>query len=397
VVYDDEHSPTDYCILDTSPEYRLSRFERLTLTGGAELEKAITWVVRQLSRLNPAPSLHDFSVKDALEASLYYTAPPFDETPDRFFVPPAAAGDVKQTSVHGLAEGKIIDLEFWSAYRPNNPAFASEYARFQDNQRVHVRYWKHDEKPLASMVAIHGWTMGDQRLNSLAFLPGVFYRLGMNVALIELPYHGRRQPGRDARNSDEEILFPSSHLVRTNECMGQVVSDLRQLACFLREDAGEEIGVIGMSLGGYIASLWASLDSLSFCVPVVPMVSMTDIAWEYLSRDPDFRNFKQQGLTQQLLDSIYRLHCPLTYSAKLPRDRMLIIAGSEDRIVPARQPLALQQHWGTPEIHWLDGGHLAHFERSRAFVRIVQFLRHIGLAHQSTGPRGLFAPSEEDI
>jgi pimeloyl-ACP methyl ester carboxylesterase len=389
VVFDDEHKPTDYCILDTSPEYRLSRFERLTLTGGAELEKAISWVVRQLGRLHPEPSLSDFSVSDALVASEFYRAEPFATNPQIFYEAPSGGGEVKQTEVHGLEDGKILDLEYWSCYRPNNPAFATEFSRFKENQRVHVRYWRHDSAPTGTMIAVHGWTMGDQRLNSLAFLPGVFYRLGLNVALIELPFHGRRKPLRVKGDASEEIMFPSSHLVRTNECMGQIISDLRQLREFLREDAGEEIGVIGMSLGGYIGALWSSLDLLSFCIPVVPMVSMSDIAWEFLSRDSHFRIFKKQGLTQELLESIYRLHCPLTYELQLKRERTLIIAGSDDRIVPATQPRALQKHWGMPAIHWMDGGHLAHFKRSRAFITIVQFLRGLELAHDSS--HGLFS------
>ena len=54
-------APSDYCLLGTSPEARLTQFERLTLVGGSELERAVGWLARQFSEIDPGA---DFGVLD---------------------------------------------------------------------------------------------------------------------------------------------------------------------------------------------------------------------------------------------------------------------------------------------------------------------------------------------
>ncbi len=50
---------------------------------------------------------------------------------------------------------------------------------------------------------------------------------------------------------------------------------------WLRQEEHPEVGVMGMSLGGYTAALLATVESgLSFCVPVIPLASLADFARE---------------------------------------------------------------------------------------------------------------------
>lgn len=366
----------DFCLLDSNPESRLTPFERLTITGGAELQRAIDWMAKQFLDVSSKHSLEGFSIKDFFGAVDYYKQVPWRDSPEQFFAPPLAPQHVELTPVHGLKDGEILDIKFPSAYRVHNASFSAEYESYKENQAVHARMWKHHDNGAPTMIAIHGWTMGDQRLNSLAFLPGLFYGLGIDVVLIELPYHGRRRP---AVAKEQKIpLFPSAHMVRTNETMGQVICDLRQLASYLRQNGTKEIGVAGMSLGGYLAALWASLDPLSFCIPIVPMVSMAELEWEIISRHEDFKKLKEEGIALDLLRELYHVHCPLSHSPKLAKERMLLVAGIGDQIVPPRQPKMLWDHWRRPRMLWFTGGHVAQFKRSRAFGEIINFLRELG-------------------
>ncbi|MCB0337724.1 MAG: hypothetical protein KDD62_15515, partial [Bdellovibrionales bacterium] len=190
-------STSDFCILGNSEEYRLSRFERLTLVGGEELEKALVWLSRQLAGFAYADKLGPVDIPLLLAAGQHYRKKYKVGQQHKYFKLPKEPPTVTLHPVHGLKDGRILDLVFPSCYTVQHPAYKEEYSELIANQYVHARMWKHHEKSPATVIAIHGWTMGDQRINSLAFQPGFFYQLGLDIVLVELPYHGRRSPDRD--------------------------------------------------------------------------------------------------------------------------------------------------------------------------------------------------------
>ncbi|MBN8550549.1 MAG: hypothetical protein J0M12_14635 [Deltaproteobacteria bacterium] len=388
-MFKDTPEPADYCVVDSSPENRLSQFERLTLTGGVELDRALAWISKQFGSFSYQTKLESLAVEKFFDAARFYTEPSpshidWMKHPGKFFERPSKAPAVQETTFHGLQDGEVVDLSFASTYKPQNPDFEKDFYACTPNLTSYARMWRHHGAARPTIVAIHGWSMGDQRVNSLAFMPGFFYQLGFDVALIELPYHGRRRsPGERAANA---FLFPSIDVVRTNEAMGQVISDLRNLGLYLNARGVKEVGCMGMSLGAYVGSLWAALDTLSFCVPIVPMVSMAEVAWEIITRDENFAELREAGLTLDLLQETYGVHCPLTHIPQTPKDRMLIIAGIGDKIVPPRQPRLLWEHWKRPHLLWFRGGHVAQFKRSKAFAEVVGFFEGLGLTDARSKP-----------
>lgn len=375
LIEQEQSSPLDFCLLDSSPEYRLSRFERLTLLGGQELEKAIHWVAQQFAQFSDQRPLMPLDLEACFEAAQFYTRSEIQDNPAAYFEAPEKMPAVEEFAVHGLADGNILDLRFKSPFQVKNPAYREQYEAFEENKYVYARLWKHDLPARSTVIAVHGWTMGDQRLNSLAFLPGVFYRLGMDVALIELPFHGRRKPAARGRGELFDHLFPSLDMARTNEALVQSIADLRALRMYLEFKGARNIGCMGMSLGAYISALWASFDQLRFCIPIVPLVEMAEVAWTFMSKDPSFKEYCKQGLSLDLLRSIYALHCPLTHQLAIDPKQVFMVAGIGDKLVPARQPKLLWQHWRTPTLRWMTGGHVAHFRKSKTFSEIEEFLR----------------------
>ncbi|MCO6430178.1 MAG: alpha/beta hydrolase [Deltaproteobacteria bacterium] len=360
----------DFCILSSPPENRLSQFERLTLTGGAELERALQWIIRQCSDFKFPKAVSDLDISAFKRDAAFYSHENFLSDPSTFFRLPRHIPDVTSTLVHGLRDGVILDLQFKSLYEVQNPSYRESHHTLSENLTAYARYWQHDRPAKGTLIALHGWTMGDQRLNSLAFLPGMFYRFGLDVVLVELPFHGRRRPAGEASN-----LFPDSNLCRTNEAIAQIICDLRALRAFLEAHGARNVGCVGMSLGAYIAALWASLDPLAFLIPIVPVASMSEIAWRLLKKEEIFAEVKRQGLTRALLEQAYQVHSPLSHRAKLPAERVLVLGGLGDTIVPRSQPRLLSQHFGCSRTHWFRGGHLAQFKSRRAMTRILKFLR----------------------
>lgn len=368
---------SDYCVIDTPAEYRLSQFERLTLVGGRELERALEWIAKQINRFSCDGQLGQLDSAAIEEAVNLYCQASWRADPASFFVNPTGAPEVEIFPVHGLKDGEIVDINFLSAYKPSHSAFLEEFEACQENKKVYARIWRHHKPARATVVALHGWTMGDQKVNALALQPGFLYSLGLNVVLVELPYHGRRA---EAKQSGSLPVFPDSNLIRTNEAMGQVISDLRELRLFLESQGSVNIGCLGMSLGGYCAALWASIDELAFCIPMVPMVDMAEVAWEILQRSKVSAKLLPTNLTLDVLKKIYRIHCPLNYKPRLPVSRRLIVAGLGDEVVSPRQPHMLWEHWERPAIQWFSGGHSAQFRNSKAFQEIGRFLQEQGFA-----------------
>src|SRR5262249_44613050 len=153
-------------------------------------------------------------------------------------------------------------------------------------------------------------------------------------------------------------LFPSPNPLRTNEAFGHAIFDLRALAMYLRERGSSAVGVMGMSLGGYTASLWASVGDVDFSVAMIPAVSMAKLMWRHGEDSPARRSAASAGITEDLLADAFAVHTPTTRPPSVPRDRLFVIAGRGDRITPPEQALELAAHWGV-DVLWFDGGHLA--------------------------------------
>jgi len=364
------------------PNTDLSSWERLTLSGGGDLLR----VLRLLSRKFSWGSLSDAVMSGDLEQMRsefeYYKNTKFVVRPSTFFHPPKELPKICLSEPFPLSRGEIVDLLFQSNFMPRYKPFVGEFASFRENQKVHARMWRHPEgESLGTIIAVHGWFMGDQRVSALTMVPGFFFRLGLNVILYELPYHGRRAPEGPGAGS----LFPSAHVARTNEGFAQAIYELRSLAAWVKSETGNVPGTIGMSLGGYTAALWASLDKLAFVIPVVPLVSIADIARklaEDAKEGPDGTKMIDLGsIDQAELEAIYAVHCPLSYQPKVPLDRRMIIAGLGDPIIPSSQPQKLWEHWDKPRIHWFQGGHIGQIVESDALKQVHAFLHSIAFAH----------------
>ena len=147
----------------------------------------------------------------------------------------------------------------------------------------------------------------------------------------------------------------------------------------MRGRGSPAIGVIGVSLGGYVTALLAELSAeLAFAIPIAPPVHLGTLPTILFARSRWAKRMSPP-LSAEDMTAAYRLHCPLTYPLALPRERVLIIAGRGDRIVPPEQPTALWRHWDEPAIHWYSGSHVAPFQRRMLFDAGVAHVRRLGI------------------
>jgi pimeloyl-ACP methyl ester carboxylesterase len=293
--------------------------------------------------------------------------------PRRFFSfvdEPVAPAAVTARFRRTLSGGAVIARQFATAYQPYHaadPATADD--RLED--RVLVEHWQHEpERPLATVVALHGFSMGYPRMDAFALFAAQCFRAGFDVALVTLPFHGPRTPS-SARFSGERFAVP--HIARLNEAVRQAIYEVHVLIGWLRRQTRAPVGLLGLSLGGYLSSLMAGLTSdLDFVIPMVPPVCMGDLAWRFFSRSRHYSEPGAAAFSREELRAAYRVHSPLTYPRRVDKSRILILAGRGDQIVPPEHPHTLWRHWDEPEIHWFSGSHLAPFRRGRLAAAIVE-------------------------
>ena len=292
-----------------------------------------------------------------------------DSLGDDFFLTPRSISPVARELPRETGFARAFDLSWASEYQPFLPAFEERYARCAENRAAAVRLLTSgDDRPVA--ILIHGYMAGSYPMEQRVWPLQRFLRSGYDVALFTLPFHGVRADAT-RRGAPE---FPGSDPRFSNEGFRQVIADLRNFVGWLRAQGRPEVGVLGMSLGGYTASLLATVEAgLSFCVPVIPLASLADFVREQgeLSGAADVA-----AEEHALLERIYRVVSPLERKPLIHPSRTLVVGAKADRITPVTHARKLAAHFGSQLVSW-HGGHLLQLGRNAAFRRVETLLREL--------------------
>jgi pimeloyl-ACP methyl ester carboxylesterase len=212
-------------------------------------------------------------------------------------------------------------------------------------------------------------------MGAAALLAPEWFSRGMDVALLTLPDHGARRPP-ETRFSGGRFAMPE--VAALAEAVRQATYEIRLVVQWLRERNDRPVGLLGLSLGGYLAALFAGLyDDIDFVVPMVSPVCMGDLAWRFLSKSRSSGDEAGSTFSLEEMRTAFWIHSPLAHPLRIPRRRALIVAGRGDRVVPPEHSHALWQHWGRPAIHWFSGSHLAPFGRRAVVAAIVRHLEQL--------------------
>jgi len=320
---------------------------------------------------------------DLRESGAFYRSDGLVQEPRRFFGfldEGLEAPWVRTSTLRSRWPGaERVAIRFHSRYAPFNPRHQATYADQVENHTVRVELYRHAEgRARGTVIALHGFGTGYPRIDAPTLLARDLFAMGLDVALPTLPLHGPRTP-RGARFSGQAFAVPD--VTQLNEAMGQAVHDLASFIAWLRERSARPVGMIGLSLGGYMSALMASLiDDLDFVVPMAAPVCFGHLAHRFMARSSRYRDDPSAALGLDELRSAFRVHSPLSHRRRLSGDRILIIAGAGDRIVPPEHPTWLWEHWQRPRMHWFSGSHLAPFGRRGVLDELRSFLRHLGVA-----------------
>lgn len=273
--------------------------------------------------------------------------------------------------------GKIYRCKLRSGYR-HYPQIPLPDSVVEEGDSIRFEHWIHESgSALGSVIVLHGFAMGWPVIDAVALSAGQWFARGFNVVLLTLPDHGPRRPA-GALFSGQSYTVP--HAVLLAAAVRRAIYEVVELKSWLRTQGSQPVGLVGMSLGGYLASLCAGLsDDFDFLIPIVPPACMGDLAWRVYRDTGHHKAGLDETLTEENMRAAFYVHSPLAHPRKIARERILIVAGAGDRIVPPEHPSALWEHWERPQIHWLRGSHMAPVA-NRSLMRVVtQHLKKLGI------------------
>ena len=220
---------------------------------------------------------------------------------------------------------------------------------------AHAWVMRHPGPPRPWLVCVNGYRMGHPFADFSAFDSRVYFdRLGLNMAIPVLPLHGPRRIGRQSGD-----YFFDGEFVDTVHAEAQAVWDIRRLLSWIDQQGAPAVGVYGLSLGGYNASLLASVaPGLSCAIAGIPLTDMSAIIWHHGSLLMQ-RDLERVGLAQEDVRQLLSVVSPLVLAPRLPAEACTIFGGLADRIVPPAQVQALAEHWKVGRMTWYAGGHLS--------------------------------------
>jgi hypothetical protein len=259
-------------------------------------------------------------------------------------------------------------LRFESGFSPHpEEPGRDRYLRYESCRTGHAWVLRDPDPGRPWLVCIHGYQMGSPLVDFGAFRPEWLHdRLGLNLLLPVLPMHGPRKIRRVSGDG-----FLAGDLLDTVHALAQTAWDLRRLLSWIRTQGGEQVGVLGLSLGGYSTALLASLtEELSCAIAGIPATDFARLSWRHGAPE-DLRRAEEAGVGLGETSDLKRVISPLVLAPRVPRSRRYIFGGTVDQLVPPDHVCDLWRHWEHPAVYWYPGAHCT-FPLHRPVRRFIE-------------------------
>jgi dienelactone hydrolase len=270
--------------------------------------------------------------------------------------------------------GQVLDARWESRLEPFLPDMRESYLKHDANLWGHARFFFHDQ-PRPAVVLIHGYYVGHFPLEERIWPLKWLVRAGLDVAIVQLPFHGNRRPP----NRRGAPIFPGADPRMTVEGFRHAIWDVRAVHRYLLQRGSPAVGAMGMSLGGATTALLSTVEpSLAFAVLVIPMSTVADFA-----RDQG-RLGQGDAMVRQhrALEEASALVSPFTRTSRIPSDRMLIIGAENDRITPIGHAERLSHHFAADLVR-IPGSHLVQRGMAEGYRAAGRLWGRLGLLHPS--------------
>lgn len=273
-----------------------------------------------------------------------WSEPALLSDPGRLYDLDGAGPRVSVSSARALPWAECSALEFDSP-RP---------LPFPDVNRASAR-WFHGPGPGRPVVLLgHGWAHQGLEAVERVYVRRLV-RGGCDVLLPVLPLHLDRAP----RGTYSGEILISGDVGLTVDALVQAVMEMRVLAAWARSRGYARVGTLGYSLGGILAALLACVEpGLDFTVIAGAGASLASTILDTRLGRNVRKDLAACGMLERdRLESAWAIVSPGRLRPRVPRERILILAGRHDRIMLPRSVEALWEAWDRPRIVWFERGH----------------------------------------
>jgi pimeloyl-ACP methyl ester carboxylesterase len=262
----------------------------------------------------------------------------------------------------------------------------------EENNHTHMDIWlgpKGWASPMMFLLHGHmsvsdvGYRMWAQKLN----------RLGWSAAFFHLPYHYGRRP----RGVLSGELALSSNIIRVCEGIRQAVIELRLVIRALEWRGVPHIGLWGTSYGGWVAGLLCVLErDIRTAWLLEPVADVEHVLFESPATLAIRWSLIRRGITREAVRRYFRAVCPSYHLPAVAPERILLLAGTFDRVAPPLCIRRLHQRW--------KGSHYAEFRQGHVGYQLMPESLKMGrrlmpglFAEDETGDEPCVQPADPSV
>lgn len=222
-----------------------------------------------------------------------------------------------------------------------------------ENNTVYAEYYRPKGSGPFPAVIVLDITGGDQSLSR--FIARTLAQNKIAGLFVQMAYYGpRRPPG-------SKLRMLSTNIPQTMDAVRQTVLDCRFAAAWLAsrsEVDGHRIGIMGTSLGSFVATLSGEMDPrFSRVAILLGGGGLVDAFYDHPQAAPYVKIWELLGGTKQKVKDALSPVDPLTKAGNLKGRQVLMIAAKRDEIVPPSAAVNLWEAMGKPKIVWYDTTH----------------------------------------
>ena len=244
------------------------------------------------------------------------------------------------------------------ALRRNEPGYAVYDVRFlspvetqyPENNTVYAEYYRVSgtkDRPAVVVLDISDGSLIVARIVATGFASS-----GTDALIVHLPLHGPRRPAH--------IEPPPTDPEAFREFSVQGVADVRRASALLagfKEIPKDQIGICGVSLGGFAGALAAGVDgNFKRCAFVLAGGNLQSVLTTDAAEVAGVRAaLAKAGLVGPKLADFLRPIDPVTFAPRLKTCNVIMLNVKSDEVVPAASAEALAHAAGVKDIVWYDG------------------------------------------
>jgi dienelactone hydrolase len=222
-----------------------------------------------------------------------------------------------------------------------------------ENNTVYAEYYRPKGDGPFPAVVVLDITGGDQSLSR--FIARTLAQNRIAGLFVQMAYYGpRRPPG-------SRLRMLSTDIPHTMAAVRQTVLDCRYAAAWLADRAevdAKRIGIMGTSLGSFIATLTAEMEPrFSRVAILLGGGGLVDAFYGHPQAAPYVRFWELLGGNKEQVKKGLAPVDPITKAGNLQDRSVLMIAAFRDEIVPPSAAVRLWEEMGEPPIVWYNTTH----------------------------------------